>query len=298
MPRPRWRSRGRRRRGAAVRPVLALLTDFGSRDPYVGAMKGAALQVCPELTLVDLTHEIAPHDVGEAARHLAAAAPYFPAGTAFVAVVDPGVGTARRALAARVGPHWFLAPDNGLLSAVLAARPPSRGSASIVEIRDPRYQRPVVSRTFEGRDRFAPAAAWLLRGVPLDALGPRVLDPCRIGLPQAVVRDDRLIGTLVGADRFGNVLTSIDRASWDAFAAGGPVTIALAGARLRLVDTYAAIGDGEVAALFGSTGVLEVAARSVPALGRAGVQPGAPIEVARLPDTFVGGAPGARGSIA
>lgn len=264
-------------REAAARPVLALLTDFGTRDPYVGAMKGAALSVCPDATLVDLTHDIAAHDVAEAARHLAAAAPYFPAGTAFVVIVDPGVGSARRALAARAGGSWFVGPDNGVLTPVLTP------DAAIVEITSPRYMRDAVSRTFEGRDRFAPAAAWLLRGVPLDALGPSVMDPVRLDLPRPRVAGDVLRGVLIAADRFGNVATSIDRAAFEAFTGGAPVRLTLAGRPLRLVGTYAEIGDGEVAALFGSAGLLEVAARSSPALGRDGVQPGAPIEVARQP---------------
>jgi hypothetical protein len=260
----------------AARPLLALLTDFGTRDPYVGAMKGAVLSVCPEATIVDLTHEIAAHDVAEAARHLAAAAPYFPHGTAFAAVVDPGVGTARRALAAGSGPYWFVGPDNGVLSLAL------RDDAAIVEIADRRYMRPEVSATFEGRDRFAPAAAWLLRGVPLEALGPRVDVPMRLTLPTATVSDGALHGVLVAADRFGNVQTSVDRGSFDAFAAGAPVRVTLAGAALRLVTTYAEIADGEVAALFGSAGFLEIAARAAPALGRPGVRPGAPIAVHRV----------------
>jgi S-adenosylmethionine hydrolase len=159
---------------------------------------------------------------------------------------------------------------------------PVLGTASaIVEITDPRYMRDVVSRTFEGRDRFAPAAAWLLRGVPLHALGAPVTDPVRLDLPRPVVADGMLRGVLVAADRFGNVVTSIDRHSVDAFAGGGAVRLALAGRPLRLVGTYAEIGDGEVAALFGSAGLLEVAARSAPALGRPGVHPGAPVTVAR-----------------
>lgn len=262
-------------RPPAARPVLAFLTDFGTRDPYVGAMKGAALSVCADATIVDLTHEIAPHDVAEAARHLAAAAPYFPAGTAFVVIVDPGVGSARRALAARAGGCWFVGPDNGVLTPVLT------GDGVVVEIGDPRYMRAEVSRTFEGRDRFAPAAAWLLRGVPLDVLGPRVADPVHLAMPRPAVHGGVLRGILVAADRFGNVATSIDRAAFEAFAAGGAVRLTLDGRPLRLVETYADIAAGEAAALFGSAGFLEVAARSAPALGTAGVEPGAPIEVAR-----------------
>jgi S-adenosylmethionine hydrolase len=262
-------------RSPAARPVVALLTDFGTRDPYVGAMKGAVLSVCADVTLVDLTHEIAPHDVAEAARHLAAAVPYFPADTAFVVVVDPGVGSARRALAARAGNCWFVGPDNGVLTPVLGA------DATVVEITERRYMRDVVSATFEGRDRFAPAAAWLLRGVPLEGLGARVEDPVRLALPHASVADGVLRGVLVAADRFGNVATSIDRAALDAFAGGGPVRLTVAGQPLRLVATYAEIADGEVAALFGSADVLEVAARSASALGRPGIEPGATIEVTR-----------------
>lgn len=262
-------------RQAAARPVLAFLTDFGTRDPYVGAMKGAALSVCADAALVDLTHDVAPHDVAEAARHLAAAAPYFPADTAFVVVVDPGVGSSRRALAARAGGCWFVGPDNGVLTPVLAA------DAVVVEITEPRYQRETVSRTFEGRDRFAPAAAWLLRGVPLEALGPRVADPVRLDPPRPTVAGGILQGVLIAADRFGNVGTSIDRAAVEAFAAGAPVRLTLDGRPLRLVATYAEIADGEVAALFGSAGFLEVAARSAPALGRPGVHVGAAVTVVR-----------------
>jgi S-adenosyl-L-methionine hydrolase (adenosine-forming) len=259
----------------AARPILAFLTDFGTRDPYVGAMKGAALSVCSDAALVDLTHEVAPHDVAEAARHLAAAAPYFPAGTAFVVVVDPGVGSARRALAARSGDRWFVGPDNGVLTPVLGPE------VAVVEIAEARYMRDTVSRTFEGRDRFAPAAAWLLRGVPLEGLGPRASDPIRLDLLRPEIAEGVLRGVLVSADRFGNVATSIDRASLEAFAGGGRIRLTLDGRPLRLVATYAEIADGEVAALYGSAGVLELAARSAPALGQPGVHVGAAVTVAR-----------------
>ncbi len=263
-------------RQAAARPILALLTDFGTRDPYVGAMKGAALSVCADAAIVDLTHEIAPHDVSEAARHLAAAAPYFPPETAFVVVVDPGVGTARRALAVRASDRWFVGPDNGGLTPILG------DTALVVEITNPRYMRDAVSPTFEGRDRFAPAAAWLLRGVPLDALGARVTDPVRLDPRRPLVADGALTGVLVAADRFGNVATSIDRRSFETFAAGGAVRLVLGGQPLRLVTTYAEIADGEVAALFGSAGFLEIAARSAPALGRPGVHLGASVTIVPL----------------
>jgi S-adenosylmethionine hydrolase len=270
-------------RPTGARPLLALLTDFGTRDPYVGAMKGVALGICPELTILDLTHEIAPHDVAEGARHLVDVVPYLPANTAIVAVVDPGVGSARRPLAARAGDHWFLGPDNGLFAGVFARTPPE----AIVAIAEPRYERVPVSRTFEGRDRFAPAAAWLLSGVPLAALGPPVTNPIgRMPGEGAIAGDGVLKGWLVAPDRFGNVRTSIDRMVFELFAGAARVDIRLGtllGPPLRLVETYADIEDGEVAALFGSTGWLELAARSAPAFGRPGIAIGEPIVVILSP---------------
>src|SRR5438045_6291924 len=138
-----------------ARPVLALLTDFGTRDHYAGAMKAVALGICPDATLVDITHEVPPHDVVAGALELAACYRYFPAATVFLVVVDPGVGSARRGIAADTGDYRFVAPDNGVLSAVFADAPPKR----VVELTERKYARPTVSRTFEGRDRFAPAAA-------------------------------------------------------------------------------------------------------------------------------------------
>jgi S-adenosylmethionine hydrolase len=267
-------------RPTGARPVLALLTDFGTRDPYVAAMKGVALGICPDLTIVDLTHEIAPHDIAEASRHLVDVVPYLPADTAIVAVVDPGVGSARRPIAARAGDRWFFGPDNGILAGVFARTPPD----AIVAIADPRYVRLPVSRTFEGRDIFAPAAAWLLSGVPLAALGPPVTDPIgQVPVDDAVAADGSLGGTLVAADRFGNVRTSIDRMVFDLFAGDARVELRVGGAPVRLVETYAEIRDGEVAALFGSAGWLELAARSAPAFGRPGITIGAPIVVLLSP---------------
>src|SRR5437867_1946111 len=150
-----------------ARPVIALLTDFGTRDHYAGTMKGVALAICPDATLVDITHDLPPHDVLTGALELAACYRYFPPGTIFLVVVDPGVGSTRRGLAVEAGDYRFVAPDNGVLSAVLEEVPAKR----IVELTERRYARATVSRTFEGRDRFAPAAAWLARGIELPALG-------------------------------------------------------------------------------------------------------------------------------
>jgi len=260
------------------RPILALLSDFGTRDHYVGAMKAAALSVCPDTTLVDLSHDVAAHDVLEGALQLAASYKYFPPGTVFLAVVDPGVGSTRRGLAAECGDYRFVAPDNGVLTAIFRELPPRR----VVELTERRYFRPTVSRTFEGRDRFAPAAAWLLKGVDLSALGRPAANPVLLDLPVASADGDALQGEVLRADRFGNIVTTIDRRTFDAFVHGRPFRLEVAGRPVaRLVGTYAEIADDEVCALFGSADLLELAARAARASDRIESARGTPVTVVR-----------------
>src|SRR3954466_6116478 len=173
-----------------ARPLIALLTDFGTQDHYAGTMKGVILGICPDVTLVDITHDIPPHDVMAGALELAAAYKYFPAGTIFVAVIDPGVGSARRGLAADTGDYRFVAPDHGVLTLVLRQSPPKK----MVELTERRYARPTVSRTFEGRDRFAPAAAWLPKGTQLPALGRPVNEIQKIDIPMPESTADAVSG--------------------------------------------------------------------------------------------------------
>src|SRR5881409_773879 len=194
-----------------ARPVIALLTDFGTRDHYAGTMKGVALGICPDATLVDISHDLPAHDVLCAALELAAAYKYFPAGTIFLVVVDPGVGSARRGIAAEAGDYKFVAPDNGVLTAVLDEHPPKR----VVELTERKYARPTVSRTFEGRDRFAPAAAWLAKGAELSAFGRPAGAIHRVEIPQPASGPDRLTGEVLRVDRFGNLITNIDRKTFD-----------------------------------------------------------------------------------
>src|SRR5262249_41497528 len=155
-----------------------------------GTMKGVALGICPDAALVDITHELPPHDVLGGALELAASFRYFPAGTIFLVVVDPGVGSTRRGLAAEAGDYKFVAPDNGVLTIVFDDVAPKR----IVELTERRYARPTVSRTFEGRDRFAPAAAWLAKGVELSALGRPAGAVQRLDVPSPQVTDEQITG--------------------------------------------------------------------------------------------------------
>lgn len=261
-----------------ARPVIALLTDFGTRDPYVAAMKGAVLSICPDVTLVDLTHDIPPHDVRAGARTLVACYACYPAGTIFVAVVDPGVGTSRRGLAVDVGDYRLVGPDNGLLGAVCDERPPKK----IVELTDRKFQRATVSRTFEGRDRFAPAAAWLARGTAVAALGRAVADLTRLTWPVPAVTAGGLAGEVATVDRFGNLISNIGRPAVEALLRDGPVEIRLAGHEIpRLVATYAEAGAGDVCALFGSTEHLEIAVNGASAAGHFAAGAGTPVTVRR-----------------
>jgi S-adenosyl-L-methionine hydrolase (adenosine-forming) len=257
-------------------PIIALLSDFGTRDQYAGTMKGVILGIAPDAVLVDVTHDIVAHDLLHGALQLAAAVPYFPSGTIFLAVVDPGVGTARRGLVVEAGDYRFVAPDNGLLTAVLQALPPRL----IVELTERRYARPTLSRTFEGRDRFAPAAAWLARGTDVGAFGREVSDYQQLAMPVPEVAAGRLRGVVLFIDRFGNLVTNIDRIALDQFAQGRSVEIATTGlASARLVETYADIDGDRVCGLFGSTDRLELAARSASAADRLAIGAGAVVEV-------------------
>lgn len=264
-----------------ARPVIALLTDFGTRDPYVGAMKGVILDVCPEVTLVDLSHDVPPHDVRAGARLLAACVPYYPAGTIFVAVVDPGVGSARRAIAAEAGVHRFVGPDNGVLGAVFDAAPPKR----LVELTDRRFQRPTLSRTFEGRDRFAPVAAHLARGVALTSLGRVVHGYERLEWPAPQISGEVAEGVVDDVDRFGNLISNLSRTAIEALIASGRVDVHLGDHVVpRLVATYAEAAAGEVCALFGSTDRLEIAVNGGSAAAHFGAGPGTAVAVRRRRD--------------
>jgi hypothetical protein len=263
----------------ATKPTIALLSDFGTRDHYAGVMKGVVLSICPDAVLVDISHDLPAHDIPFAARELAATYKYFPAGTIFLVVVDPGVGSARRGIAADVGDWRFVAPDNGVLTAVLQEAPPKK----VVELTERRYARPTVSRTFEGRDRFAPAAAWLAKGIQLPALGRAVSDYVQIDLAQAVLLDGEIRGEVVRVDRFGNVVTNVDRRLCEKLTgAEGTMRIEVGGRPVdRLVSTFSEIGAGDVCALFGSTDHLECAAHAASAAEVLGVGVGAVVTVRR-----------------
>ena len=242
---------------------IALLTDFGTRDPYVAAMKGVLASRC-DATIVDLTHDIAPFDVWEAAWFLRPVVPYWPQGTLFLAVVDPGVGTERRILAAESDGRFFVAPDNGLLTFV--------AGGNVIAVEDESLFLPNGSNTFHGRDRFAPVAAAISRGRRIDTMGRDARPIVHLDYTPPRYADDRVDGTVIAVDRFGNVITDIERGRL-AFTP----RIDGVGAEAR---NYAEGGDGAFL-IAGSTGCVEISVRGASAASLLNLHRGDPVTVHR-----------------
>jgi S-adenosyl-L-methionine hydrolase (adenosine-forming) len=248
-------------------PIITLLTDFGTQDAYVGCMKGVILGLNPEVTLVDLTHDLPPQDVVAGALVLAAAAPYFPAGAIHLAVVDPGVGSRRRALAGRCRGQFWVGPDNGLFHLVFKGSP----DLQIVSLENPAYFLPQVSATFHGRDILAPAAAYLSLGADLSRFGPGVTDPVPLDLFEPIYGPDLVRGEIIYVDRFGNLVSNLaatDLKDWlgdrKFCLRAGPLSLH------SLARTYTDVAPGEFLALEGSHGYLEIACAMANAARRLG----------------------------
>jgi S-adenosylmethionine hydrolase len=241
-------------------PVITLTTDFGARDAYVAAMKGVILDTCPGVRIVDVTHEVRPQAIAEAAYVLASAAPYFARGTVHVVVVDPGVGTSRRAIAVKTARAFYVAPDNGALTLALEKDP----ARAVVHLTDRRYHLPWVSATFHGRDVFAPAAAHLACGTTLGEMGESIpsadmetLDVARVDLSGRGPWEAEVLHV----DRFGNLITNVRMARAGA-SDGGELVIEAGGARIEgLRRTFGEVAPGALVAYVGSSGYLEVAVR-------------------------------------
>lgn len=243
----------------ARRPVITLLTDFGSSDYYVGAMKGVILSINPEAEIIDVTHDVIPHDILDAAFTLAQIYRYYPLRTVHVVVVDPGVGTQRRPILASGDSHYFIAPDNGVLSFVLA----QQERLTVREISAEHYFRMPVSQTFHARDIFAPAAAYLAKGLEPHQLGGEITDYVRLQLPKVqALNAKNFKGIVLKIDRFGNAITNIARADVPAlFADQAPAfKLKVEDKEVsKLVQAYAEGGQNEVFAILGSSGYLELA---------------------------------------
>jgi hypothetical protein len=255
--------------------IITLLTDFGQQDGYVAAMKGVILGIHPAAQLVDLSHEMPPQDVQAGAFLLSTHFRYFPDGTVHLAVIDPGVGTERAAVACYTGGHFFVAPDNGLLDFCLEF-----SERQAVRLTRREFWREVTSSTFHGRDIFAPVAGHLARGEPILNLGESFLLPRRLPPLKCRVEGNALHGQIAYIDRFGNLISNISQERLQEFSRNAPLTITLAGHLIGgLSKTYAQVPTHAPIALISSFGFLEIAVNHGNARSRFGVGLGAPVTI-------------------
>lgn len=258
-------------------PIISLTTDFGTKDGNVGVMKGVIWGIAPQARIADLSHQISPQNVAEAAWVLGRSAPYFPEGSVHVVVVDPGVGTARRPIAARLGPQRFVGPDNGVVTRLLVWAERQGHPVAFVHLDRPEYWLPEVSDVFHGRDIFAPVAAHLAAGVPLQQVGTPIDDPVRLALAEPQREGGRLRGQVVHIDHFGNIATNVRR---EHLGEVHRVRVRLRGVEVPgLVRTFGERPPGELIALYGSTGDLILSVVNGSAAARLGAQVGDPVEV-------------------
>jgi S-adenosylmethionine hydrolase len=240
--------------------LVTLLTDLGTADAYVGVMKAVIIGICPTARIVDLCHHIAPQDVQQGAFVLETAWRYCPEGTVHVIVVDPGVGSERRVVALEAHQQTFVAPDNGVLTYVLAAAREHRAFS----VERPDHFLPEVSQTFHGRDILAPVAARLAAGLPTDAVGPQITGSLhQLPISQPVAEQNRLVAHVVHVDRFGNLVTDLmeaDLVTWERQTGVEQIVMRVGHSAIeQLRSAYAGAQPGELIALFGSTGRLEIA---------------------------------------
>jgi S-adenosyl-L-methionine hydrolase (adenosine-forming) len=255
--------------------VITLTTDFGTADHFAGTMKGVILGIAPRVQIVDITHEIPPFELNEAGFVIAQAWKYFPKKTIHVVVVDPGVGSARRPILVEAGGHYFIAPDNGVLSMIYDAMP-----HKVREITNPKMMLKSISRTFHGRDIFAPAAAHLATGAAPAKFGKKIDDSIRNYLmkPMQTSRHD-YSGIVLKVDRFGNLITNFHIDQFPEVKIR-PIEVRAGMERLnRLALTYSETSIGELFVIVGSSGYLEVGANQASAAAKLGCGAGAPVEL-------------------
>ena len=258
-------------------PIITLTTDFGAGSPYVATMKGVILTINPAATIVDISHAVPAQDIDRGALVLEDTTPWFPADTIHVAVVDPGVGTQRSILYARIGPQQYIAPDNGLLGRLMARTRPSL----VLRLTEKEYWLAEVSHTFHGRDIMAPVAARLSLGLDPRRLGPAAGQLDRLDMPLPQVVEEKIRGEVVAIDSFGNLITNI---SYDLLA-GRPTdnrACIVCGIyeTFGIYHTYGEQAPGMLVALIGSAGRLELAIVHDNAAARLGVSVGTPVVVA------------------
>jgi len=239
--------------------IITLTTDFGTEDSYVGVMKGVILTIRPDATIVDISHQVKPGAILDAAIMIRGVYSFFPKGTVHVVVVDPGVGSERRPVLITAGGHFFVGPDNGTFQPIIEAHPENE----IIHLKNDRFFLPKPSSTFHGRDLFAPVAAHLLSGiVPLE-MGSPIYDPKHLEIPSVHRQGTSLHGQVVHIDHFGNLITNIHSSEMDSFSKTEDLVIEVGGLSVRGVkQTYSDVPEGDFLALMGSSDFLEIAVNS------------------------------------
>lgn len=271
-------NRVRRKGGVAKKNygIVTLIADFGLQGEYSGAMKGVILKINPACRVIDVTHRIAPQNVVQAAFVLKNIYPYYPGGTVHVVVVDPGVGTKRRAIILKKGAQFFVGPDNGVFTLVLSAEGKTEG----YEITRKEFFLSPFSSTFQGRDLFAPVAGHLSLGKDPKKFGPRAENFIKIKWPQPEFRGNKLLGRILWADAFGNLIMNISRQEYGPLIEGKPIRISGQGWRIdRVYRTYGEVQPGRPMALFGSSEMLEIAVNQGSARKALGLKPGDIIKI-------------------
>jgi len=271
--------------------VIGLLTDFGLRDGYVGVMKAVMLGIAPEAPLVDISHEVAPQDIEDGAWILGMAWRAFPEGSVLLCVVDPGVGSARRAVAVETHGRVFVGPDNGLFTYPLSVRPEEAALVRCVQLDEPRYHLPAPSATFHGRDIFAPCAAHLAAGIPLEALGSAVDPATLVRLPIELAarrRADVVIGRVAHVDHYGNLITNIGPALAEMALREPAVSVSLTGRVVTARASHFSAGpQGEPFFLRDSSGALAIVLRDGSAAATLGVTRGAEVILRGAPSPML-----------
>jgi S-adenosyl-L-methionine hydrolase (adenosine-forming) len=259
--------------------LITLMTDFGLKDGNVGVMKGVILGIAPQAQIVDISHLIPAQNVAEAALILLRSALYFPSETIHIVVVDPGVGTARRPMAARLGSQLFVGPDNGVITLLLEYAEQQGWPTEFVHLDKPQFWLPKVSHVFHGRDIFAPTAAHLANGKTLAEVGRPITDPIRLALPKPTQTPTGWRGEIIHIDHFGNAASNI-RVEHLAEVDQRKITVQLGGMTIAgLVQTFGERAPGEVVALYGSTGNLIISVVNGRAAEQFGIKIGDPLTV-------------------
>lgn len=240
-----------------MRAVITLTTDFGLTDPFVGIMKGVILNLAPSARIIDITHGIEPQNILQAALVLESTHAYFPKNTIHLVVVDPGVGSDRRPIAVKTKSAIFVGPDNGVLSSVMAP------SSRVFELTNKKYFLDSPSSTFHGRDVFAPASAWIAKGIPLSKMGRKINDPHILKLPQPEVKRNVIAGEIIHIDRFGNCISNISSELLNTtFQLNDSLTLKIGKTRIHdFASHYSQFNPGDIGCLINSWGKVEIFCR-------------------------------------